>query len=354
LIAVDTSYLNKDGKKTANYNKATEEDAVPDTYIEKIEKYLLPAWERRVKLVVTNNWDNKVVSYLKGQGFRVLKSYRAGASIGEQAGGGAAELIAVNFDERTGKLINRRGSGVSNDAAGKTNQPTSTKRSGSTGQATPGAVVSTTEGKDQTLRGRGNGRSDSPSLKSVRGNPIKVASLEEEAFRAFDRRYSEIGNALSEAKTDAPLKHIERDSDRRGLLLEAQPVRIDTQKVGQFEGVKQLREKAREIYNSFLGKTVETTDGRRVGFTKTGIKETISHSADERVLYVIPELPELIKNAIPLWSESTTRANQPNIKALHNYGIKTEIKGELVLFVSLSEKIMTVIYITTTISHPKM
>jgi len=108
FVPVDTSYLNRPtGEETSNYNIATAEDAVPEVYMEKVRTNLLPAWDRGAKLVVTNNWDNRVADFLRSLGFDVVKATRQGASKEDIQSGGAAELVAINFDKKTGAIFRR-------------------------------------------------------------------------------------------------------------------------------------------------------------------------------------------------------------------------------------------------------
>lgn len=118
-VAIDTSYLNRKGSKikTANYNKATEEDANPDVYLEKIEKNVLPAWDRGARLIITNQWHEDVADALASQGFKVYKTHRSSAlgkkneglmrheeETGEKSN---AELVAINFDPKTNRVFSR-------------------------------------------------------------------------------------------------------------------------------------------------------------------------------------------------------------------------------------------------------
>ncbi len=108
LVLIDTSYLNKKTeqgktKKTANYNKATEEDAVPEIYQQKITDNLLDAWDKGAKLVITNNWDEGVASFLTHLGFTVIADTRA-----QGVSNDTRELIATNFNPVTGTLNARR------------------------------------------------------------------------------------------------------------------------------------------------------------------------------------------------------------------------------------------------------
>ena len=52
------------------------------------------------------------------------------------------------------------------------------------------------------------------------------------------------------------------------------------------------------------------------------------HSADPRVLQIVPSLPAMLQKAIPLWSEPHTEPGSPNIIAWHHYGIRARLNGE--------------------------
>jgi len=93
-----------------------------------------------------------------------------------------------------------------------------------------------------------------------------------------------------------------------------------------------LREKAKAIFANILTrlKGVElpvTRDGRQVRFTMSGFRESAQHSADPRVLQLVPDLPALIRRAVPLWSEPSTKADKPNILAFHHYGTRVRQNG---------------------------
>ena len=100
LVLVDTSYL---GKTTENYNQFTKEDSDPVVYMEKVRKYILPAFKRGAKFLVTNNWDDEIVVDFKQLGFTVFKADRAkGQSKGKP------ELVAINFDPFTENITTGR------------------------------------------------------------------------------------------------------------------------------------------------------------------------------------------------------------------------------------------------------
>lgn len=86
----------------------------------------------------------------------------------------------------------------------------------------------------------------------------------------------------------------------------------------------ELKDAARSHFRDVLMKqdSPVTVDGRKVEFTMTGFKEMARHSADSRVLQMIPSLPGLIRQALPLFSEPNADTSKPNIKAYHHYAIK--------------------------------
>jgi site-specific DNA-methyltransferase (adenine-specific) len=102
IVLVDTSYL---GKTTENYNQFTKEDSDPVVYMEKVRKYILPAFKRGAKFLVTNNWNNEIVTEFRQLGFTVFKAERA-----KMQSKGKPELIAINFNPASGVLNSRRNS----------------------------------------------------------------------------------------------------------------------------------------------------------------------------------------------------------------------------------------------------
>ena len=180
LVPVDTSYLNKGDATTSNYNKATQEDATPSVYIEKVRKYLLPAWDRGAKLIITNNWDEGVANYLRSEGFTVLKANRQGASVNEVRQGGAAELIAINFDKRSGQ-IKPRGNALSGEPAGRVSETTQQSGSGDAGKTASAPLDDRTASQDEAIRGRGN-------VRELEVSPAEAALREREALPPIERR----------------------------------------------------------------------------------------------------------------------------------------------------------------------
>ena len=64
----------------------------------------------------------------------------------------------------------------------------------------------------------------------------------------------------------------------------------------------------------------EAMDGRNVFFNNTGYKELKYYSANPTTLQLIPKLREIIRSAIPIFSEENEDKSKPNIKAYHNDG----------------------------------
>lgn len=100
FVLVDTSYL---GKTTENYNQFTKEDSDPGVYMEKVRKYILPAFKRGAKILITNNWNDEIVTEFRQLGFTVFKAKRA-----KMQSKGKPELVAINFDPSTGNITTGR------------------------------------------------------------------------------------------------------------------------------------------------------------------------------------------------------------------------------------------------------
>jgi len=106
---------------------------------------------------------------------------------------------------------------------------------------------------------------------------------------------------------------------------------VDPGELAGLSGIT-LREKAKIAFGKIRmvegrPRTVLTRDGREVFFGMRGFKETARHSADARVLQVIPQLPEIIKDAVPLWDEAPDSQESPQIKRWRYYGAKAVFEG---------------------------
>ena len=86
------------------------------------------------------------------------------------------------------------------------------------------------------------------------------------------------------------------------------------------EDDKILREKAKEDYKKLVPAT--TKDGKTVQFTGKGFKEIKSHSRDKTILYCIPQLKELVENAVFLFNElPKADVTIKDTKMFYNYAI---------------------------------
>jgi len=158
LVTVDTSYLNKGKVKTSNYSKATEEDANPDVYLQKVTDNLLPAWERGAKLVITNNWNDDVANTLESLGFHVYQTQRSDAL----QTGDNNELVALNFDPGTNEIYST-GESLANEPSGQTAGEVNTTGNGNTGQNGQQSVAPGTNQEGGTVH-RPDGGLDEPTL----------------------------------------------------------------------------------------------------------------------------------------------------------------------------------------------
>lgn len=155
---------------------------------------------------------------------------------------------------------------------------------------------------------------------TLRGPDILRPELIDGAAQIEDSQTSDI---------ETPFSLAQDDDRNRARQLEAQAPEHIAPELTSFTGLA-LREKAKAFFQAFLlpRTPVVTRDGRSVRFTMSGYRETQQHSADARVLQIVPNLPSLIARAIPLWSEPSTKATKPNIIAFHHYGTKAEIDGK--------------------------
>ena len=89
-------------------------------------------------------------------------------------------------------------------------------------------------------------------------------------------------------------------------------------------GSPPLNIEAKKIYCEYIpDKNVWTMDGRNVFFNNTGYKELKYHSANPTTLQLIPKLREIIRSAIPIFSEEIKK-----VQELQNQPYRTPIAGE--------------------------
>jgi len=106
-------------------------------------------------------------------------------------------------------------------------------------------------------------------------------------------------------------------------ILGSPPLNIADNPLAKLEGDEQ-REEAKKIYCEYIpDKNVWTMDGRNVFFNNTGYKELKYHSANPTTLQLIPKLREIIRSAIPIFSEEIKK-----VQELQNQPYRTPIAGE--------------------------
>jgi len=104
------------------------------------------------------------------------------------------------------------------------------------------------------------------------------------------------------------------------------PMNIDTTPLGDHEKTDELRIAAEKYYKDYLQHGVKPVinrfDNREIHFSRAGWRETRNHSADVRVLKIIPSLRNILTESIPLASEIHTPQKQgDNTRAWHYYAL---------------------------------
>ena len=115
------------------------------------------------------------------------------------------------------------------------------------------------------------------------------------------------------------IQHIQKD------ILESLPLNIADNPLAELDGDEQ-REEAKKIYCEYIpDKNVWTVDGRNVFFNNSGYKELKYHSANPTTLQLIPKLREIIRSAIPIFSEEVV-LREDNDGTIFYDGEATELK----------------------------
>jgi len=123
-------------------------------------------------------------------------------------------------------------------------------------------------------------------------------------------------------------------SVKRKMLEDMKPIPIDTEAFGKPEhrGAVILKALGQIAQWRKDGKTFTNRhDGRVIGFSRKGEKKIGSHTADLKTGQVIAGLPEILRNAVPLYSEGTNRPDAESAELLvrfHHYGAKVALGGE--------------------------
>lgn len=113
------------------------------------------------------------------------------------------------------------------------------------------------------------------------------------------------------------------------------PVRIRPGRLAHIRELKALRRAAQVEYETLPVATNQQT-GRTIHFPTTGWKEIQRHSADRRLLKLIPSLPDLIKSALLIYREPERETDlRRNIAGWHNYAVRAVLDEET-LYVHLT------------------
>jgi len=115
LVIVDPDYLSEKGRKVAGYG-ATIEDKNLKTFLRKFDRIILPKAKRGARFIITNTWDEGLAEALKERGFKVFKTKRRSAKSVKD------ELIATNFDERSGEVYTFHDTANAGRGSGKVRQ----------------------------------------------------------------------------------------------------------------------------------------------------------------------------------------------------------------------------------------
>jgi len=129
-------------------------------------------------------------------------------------------------------------------------------------------------------------------------------------------------------KSNYYLQQPEDKEEKKKELLGQEPVIIDSSWLPPNLNVKDRLKISKDEFDKIRDETPITKDGRKVKFSTKGFKEIFFHSADNRTISVIPQLPELLQKGTYLWSESNMKNEDKNIIAYHNYSSKVRINGK--------------------------
>ena len=169
---------------------------------------------------------------------------------------------------------------------------------------------------------------DSPRL-APNGKPSNIDQGNRKHFVIKDPTQikSATGNNGNFDGTDANILH-QSKSTNLAALEQQSAITIDDAELSALS-VAELRKEVVKRYEEKKLKPEKTIDGREVKFTGVGLREVKQHSADRKVLELLDKAHELIKVAIPLWSEDHTQANpSDSIRAWHYYGAKVALNGQ--------------------------
>lgn len=113
-------------------------------------------------------------------------------------------------------------------------------------------------------------------------------------------------------------------------LMEMTPVTANSSAFPKEADVRKLREIGEAQYAKLVGPTwTNERDGRQFRFTLQQFGKPRSHSADPRIMKLIPSLPSLMENAVLLETElELDKIKYKNIDAWHTYAARVRLDGQ--------------------------
>lgn len=138
------------------------------------------------------------------------------------------------------------------------------------------------------------------------------------------------GGAAMTMPPDDNAEALRSDAERAAALESMKPIVVDTSAFGQEREPGGLRKIGESLYRKLAGtRVINRRDGRQIRFGMEQFKKPRSHSADPRIMRIIPGLKELLGEAVPLWSEPEKDAlKHRNIAAWHTYGARAILDGQ--------------------------
>ena len=118
---------------------------------------------------------------------------------------------------------------------------------------------------------------------------------------------------------------------KRQALEGQKAVKVNTSAFANAQDAEQRRAVGKIEYRKLVDgkvKVVNKIDGRTIKFTSKQFDKLRSHSAKPDIMQIIPSLPDLLANAVPLYSEpEIDQQKYRNISRWTAYGVKADIDG---------------------------
>lgn len=145
--------------------------------------------------------------------------------------------------------------------------------------------------------------------------------------------YRQIGGEVHQKYGDTDAERLQKRERLQGMA----PVKADTSAFGSEMNAKALRVIGYDEYQKLFGtKIVNQDDGKTITFRGVQFGKPESHSADPRIMRLIPSLPKLLGTAVYLYSKpEVNKVKYRNILAWHTYAAKVTLDGQP-LYVALT------------------